>query len=54
MRSDQTEISTELLEIPQQSVTRGFLELAKEARKIGVEKKQSFSCGEKFYHSLPK
>ena len=32
----------ELLEIPQQSVTRGFLELAEEARKIGVEKKQSF------------
>ena len=35
-------LSTELLEIPQQSVTRGFLELAEEARKIGVEKKQSF------------
>ena len=33
---------TELLEIPQQSVTRGFLELAEEARKIGTEKKQSF------------
>ena len=35
-------VSTELLEIPQQSVTRGFLELAEEARIIGVEKKQSF------------
>ena len=35
-------LSTELLEIPQQSVTRGFLELAEEARNIGVEKKQSF------------
>ena len=35
-------LSTELLEIPQQSVTRGFLELAEEARKIGTEKKQSF------------
>ena len=35
-------LSTELLEIPQQLVTRGFLELAEEARKIGVEKKQSF------------
>ena len=35
-------LSTELLEIPQQSVTRGFLELAEEARNIGAEKKQSF------------
>ena len=35
-------LSTELLEIPQQSVTRGFLELAEEPRKIGAEKKQSF------------
>ena len=35
-------LSMELLEIPQQLVMRGFLELAKEARKIGVEKKQSF------------
>ena len=35
-------LSTELIEIPQQSVTRGFLELAEEARNIGVEKKQSF------------
>ena len=35
-------LSMELLEIPQQLVTRGFLELAEEARKIGVEKKQSF------------
>ena len=35
-------LSMELLEIPQQSVTRGFLELAEEARNIGVEKKQSF------------
>ena len=32
----------ELLEIPQQFVTRGFLELAEEARNSGVEKKQSF------------
>ena len=38
--------STEVLDIPQQSVTRGFLELAEEARKIGVEKKQSFLVGE--------
>ena len=35
-------LSTELLEIPQQLVTRGFLELAEEARNVGVEKKQSF------------
>ena len=35
-------LSTELIEIPQQLVTRGFLELAEEARNIGVEKKQSF------------
>ena len=35
-------LSTELLEIPQQLVMRGFLELVEEARKIGVEKKQSF------------
>ena len=35
-------VSTELLEVPQQSVTRGFLELAEEARIIGVKKKQSF------------
>ena len=35
-------LSTELIEIHQQSVTRGLLELAKEARNIGVEKKQSF------------
>ena len=35
-------LSMELLEIPQQLVTRGFLELAEEARNIGVEKKQSF------------
>ena len=34
-------LSMELLEIPQQLVTRGFLELAEEARNIGVEKKQS-------------
>ena len=39
-------LSTEVLDIPQQSVTRGFLELAEEARKIGVEKKQSFLVGE--------
>ena len=38
--------STEVLDIPQQSVTRGFLELAEEARKIGVEEKQSFLMGE--------
>ena len=37
---------TEVLDITQQSVTRGFLELAEEARKIGVEKKQSFRVGE--------
>ena len=35
-------LSMEFLEIPQQSVTRGFLELAEEARNSGVEKKQSF------------
>ena len=35
-------LSMELLEIPQQLVTRGFLELAEEARNSGVEKKQSF------------
>ena len=39
-------LSTEVLDIPQQSVTRGFLELAEEAKKIGVEKKQSFLVGE--------
>ena len=38
-------LSTEVLDIPQQSVTRGFLELAEEAKKIGVEKKQSFLVG---------
>ena len=35
-------LSMELLEIPQKSVTRAFFELAEEARKIGVERKQSF------------
>ena len=35
-------VSTELLEVPQQLVTRGFLELAEEARLVKVEKKQSF------------
>ena len=35
-------LSMELLEIPQWSVTRGFLELAEEARNICVEKKQCF------------
>ena len=35
-------LSMELLEIPQQSVTRGFLELAEEAKNICVEKKQCF------------
>ena len=35
-------VSTELLEIPQQLVTRGFLELAEEARIVKVEKNQSF------------
>ena len=35
-------LSMELLEIPQRSVTRGFLELAEEARNICVEKKQCF------------
>ena len=35
-------VSTELLEVPQQLVTRGFLELAEEARIVKVEKKQSF------------
>ena len=39
-------LSREVLDIPQQSVTRGFLELAEEAREIGVEKKQSFLVGE--------
>ena len=38
--STKRKLSTELLEIPQQSVTRGFLELAEEARKIGTEKKE--------------
>ena len=46
-------LSTELLEIPQQSVTRGFLELAEEARKIGVEKSSLF-LWKKFHHRLPK
>ena len=35
-------LSMELLEIPHQLVTRGFLKLAEEARNSGVEKKQSF------------
>ena len=35
-------VSTELLEIPQQRVMRGFLELAAEARIVTVEKNQSF------------
>ena len=35
-------LSMELLEISMQLVTRGFLELAEEARNSGVEKKQSF------------
>ena len=35
-------VSTELLETPQQLVTRGFLELAAEARIVRVEKNQSF------------
>ena len=35
-------VSTELLEVPQQLVTRGFLELAEEARIVKVEKNQSF------------
>ena len=35
-------MSTELLLVPQQLVTRGFLELAEEARIVKVEKKQSF------------
>ena len=35
-------LSMELLEIHQQLVTRGFLELAEEARNSGVEKKQLF------------
>ena len=34
-------VSTEFLEVPQQLVTRGFLELAEEARIVRVEKKQS-------------
>ena len=39
-------VSTELLEVPQQLVTRGFLELAEEARIVKVEKKQSFLAEE--------
>ena len=35
-------LSMEFLEIPQQSVTRGFLELSEEARNICVAKKQCF------------
>ena len=35
-------LSMELLEFPQRSVTRGFLELAEEARKICVKMKQCF------------
>ena len=35
-------LSMELLELPQRSVTRGFLELAEEARNICVKKKQCF------------
>ena len=38
--------SMELLEIPQRSVTRGFLDLAEEARNICVEKKQCFMVEE--------
>ena len=49
-------LSTELLEIPQQSVKRGFLELAEEARRPGilVWKRISLFWWEKFYHKLPK
>ena len=42
-------VSTEMLEIPQQLVTRGFLELAAEARIVRVEKNQSttyYRCNE--------
>ena len=39
-------LSMELLEIPQRSITRGFLELAEEARNICVEKKQCFMVEE--------
>ena len=41
-KSTDGKLSMELLEIPQQLVMRGFLELAEEAGNIGVEKKQSF------------
>ena len=41
-KTTEGKLSMELLEIPQQLVTRGFLELAEEARNIGDEKKQSF------------
>ena len=41
-RTTDRKLSMELLEIPQRSVTRGFLELAEAARNICVEKKQCF------------
>ena len=40
--STKRKVSTELLEIPQQWVTRGFLTLAEEARIVKVGKTQSF------------
>ena len=44
--STDRKLSMELLEIPQRSVTRGFLELAEAARNICVEKKQCFMVEE--------
>ena len=42
IESTKRKVSTELLEIPQQWVTRGFLTLAEEARIVKVGKTQSF------------
>ena len=43
-------LSMELLEIPQRSVTQGFLELVEEARNICIEKKQCFMVEEVLPH----
>ena len=47
-----TKLSMDFLQIPQPSFTRGFLELAEEARNGGVESEQWF-LWTKFYHKLP-
>ena len=54
-RMTDRKLSRELLEIPQRSVRRGFLELAEEARNIYAEKRHSSVLWwRKFYHRLPK